>query len=57
MFVSYPAEPDADLGLGQHGQVEPLRAGLDQKGPFAAPERAEEPPRPAAQKIHHDPVF
>lgn len=55
--VSYPAEPDADLGLGQHRQVEPLRAGLDQKGPFAAPERAEEPPRPAAQKIHHDPVL
>lgn len=34
-----------------------MRAGLDQKGPFAAPERAEEPPRPAAQKIHHDPVL
>lgn len=33
-----------------------MRAGLDQEGPLTAPERAEEPPRPAAQKIHHDPV-
>lgn len=33
-----------------------MRAGLDQEGPLAAPERAEEPTRPAAQKIHHDPV-
>lgn len=54
MLWSYPAEPDADLSVGQHTQVEALRAGLDQEGPLGAPEGAEEPPRPTAQKVHHD---
>lgn len=45
--LTYPAEPDAELCLRQHGEVKPLGAGLDVKGLLFTPQRAQQPPGPA----------
>lgn len=49
---THPAEPEAELGVSQHGEVESVLAGLQVEGLLLAAERAQQPPRPAGQKIH-----
>lgn len=51
--TTYPTEPNAELCLRQHGEVDPLRAGLDVEGLLVAPQRAEQPPGPAGEEIHN----